>query len=52
MVYLKEINGMDKKQKDKGDQECNGERGVLGQYAILSKIIRSLRKYLSKDLKE
>lgn len=52
MVYLKEINGMDKKQKDKGDQECNGERGVLGQYAISSKIIRSLRKYLNKDLKE
>lgn len=52
MVYLKEINGMDKQQKDNGDQEGNGERGVLAQYLILSRIIRSLRKYLSKDLKE
>lgn len=43
---------MDKKQKDKGDQECKGERGALGQCAILSKIIRSWRKDLSKDLKE
>lgn len=43
---------MGKKQKDKGGQECNGERGVLGHYAILSKIIRSLRKYLSKGLKK
>lgn len=41
-----------KKQKDGGGQEGNGERGVLGQYSILSRIIRSLRKYLSKDLKE
>lgn len=42
-----------KKQKDKGGgQEGNGERVVLGQYSILSRIIRSLRKYLSKDLKE
>lgn len=36
----------------RGGQEGNGDRGVLGQYSILSSIIRSLRKYLSKDLKE